>query len=308
MPSASARDDVARDRRHVAGLGRHQAVDRALAELLLLLARRLRGGVRHPRARVLADAGHQAGEHADHAGAQHRRASTATTSRKRGSTESFSSTSLRLDRVGERRQHLGEAERADQRRDQRDAARELVPAEGEAVVGVQPFLADLGDEEAERAHQPALERIVADDRARHRHAEQGEPEELEGAERERDLGQRRRERRQAEHAEQRAHERARGGDADRAAGLAALRQRVAVGARRGVGGGAGDVEQDRGARAAVERADVRADQDQDRVVGRQLDRERRQQRDAQRRRQARQAADHDADAARRRGRRRSTSG
>ena len=86
-----------------------------------------------------------------------------TTSRKRGSTESFSSIELALDRIGERRQHLGEAERADQRRDQRDAAGELAPAEGEAVVGIEAFLADLRDEQAERAHQPALERIVADD-------------------------------------------------------------------------------------------------------------------------------------------------
>ena len=57
---------------------------------------------------------------------------------------------LALDRVGQRGQHFGEAERADQRRDQRDAAGELVPAEREAVVGIEAFLADLRDEQAEQ--------------------------------------------------------------------------------------------------------------------------------------------------------------
>ncbi len=68
------------------------------------------------------------------------------TSRKRGSTESLTSTSFFSTGSASVGQHLGEAERADQRRDQGDAARELVPAEGEAVVGVEALLADLGDE------------------------------------------------------------------------------------------------------------------------------------------------------------------
>ena len=88
-----------------------------------------------------------------------------STSRKRGSTESFDLDQLLLHRIGQGGQHLGQAEGADQCRDQGDAAGELAPVEGEAVVGVEALLADLGDEEAERAHQPALDRIVADDRA-----------------------------------------------------------------------------------------------------------------------------------------------
>src|SRR5260370_490004 len=58
-----------------------------------------------------------------------------------------------------------------QRRDQRDAAGKLAPAEGESIVGVEPFLADLRHEQAERAHQPSLERVVADDAAGHRDAQ-----------------------------------------------------------------------------------------------------------------------------------------
>ena len=64
---------------------------------------------------------------------------------------------------------------------------------------------------------------------------------------------------------------------------------------RRVGRGAGDVEQDRGAAAAVDRADIDADQHQDGVGRRHLDRQRGEQRDAQRRRQAGQQADDDAD-------------
>ena len=57
----------------------------------------------------------------------------------------------------------------------------------------------------------------------------------------------------------------------------------------------GNVEQDRGARAAVDRADIGADQDQQRLVRRHLDRQRRHQRDAHRRGEAGQRADDDAD-------------
>ena len=52
-------------------------------------------------------------------------------------------------------------------------------------------------------------------------------------------------------------------DAHRASRLALARELVAVEARRRVGGGARNVEQDRRAAAAVDRADVGADQDQD---------------------------------------------
>ena len=100
------------------------------------------------------------------------------------------------------------------------------------------------------------------------HAEQREPEEFERAERERDLAERRRQEREADDAEERPGDRAGGGDAHRAAGLALARELVAVEARRGVRRSARDVEQDRRAAAAVDRADVGADQDQDGVVRR----------------------------------------
>ena len=125
-----------------------------------------------------------------------RSASTARTSRKRGSTESFSSMIFALDRA--RRSVVSTSAKPNAPTSagiSEMPPASSVPAEGEAVVGIHAFLADLRDEEAERAHQPALERVVADDGARHRHAEEREPEELVGAERERDLGEHRRERR-----------------------------------------------------------------------------------------------------------------
>ena len=79
-------------------------------------------------------------------------------------------------------QHFGEAEGADQHRDQPEAAGEVGVAEAEALVGVHALLPDAGDEQAEEAGEPALERIGRDHVAGHHDAEQREPEELEGAE------------------------------------------------------------------------------------------------------------------------------
>ena len=95
-------------------------------------------------------------------------------------------------------QHLGEAEGADQHRNEREAAGEIGVAEAEALVGVHALLADAGDEQAEQAGKPALQRIGGDDVARHHDAEQRQPEELEGAEAERDLAEQRREQREAD--------------------------------------------------------------------------------------------------------------
>ena len=136
----------------VAGLGRHQALDRALAELLLLLAGALGRGIGRPGRHVLADAGQDADVRRRSRPSAGSVRQYWNTSRMRGSTEStlLIFTGLRSARL-HRRQDLGEAERADQRRDQRDAAGQLVVAEGEAVVGVDAVLADLRDEQAERS-------------------------------------------------------------------------------------------------------------------------------------------------------------
>ena len=233
-----------RDRRHVAGLGRHQAVDGAFAEQLGLLGRGLCGGVRHPRPGILADARHQARQHADRAGPQHG-APVARDFAKTRPDRIAHFQEFALHRIGQPGQHFGKTERPDERRDECNTAGERGKSEGESIVRIDSLLSDLRDEETERSHQPAFERIVADERPRHRYAEQGEPEELLGAEGQRDVGQHRRERRKAHHAEKRAAKRARRGDADRASGFAAQRKGVAVRARCCVRGGPRNVEQDR---------------------------------------------------------------
>ncbi len=144
----------------------------------------------------------------------------------------------------DRHQQLREAEGADQRRNELDAAGEIAHAEREALVRVLRLLPDRGDEEAGDAGDPALERVVAGERAGDDHAEESEPEELVGAELQREVAEHRREERERHHADQRAEHRAGGGDAHRAAGQALARERMAVEARRGGRRGAGDVEQD----------------------------------------------------------------
>ena len=148
----------------------------------------------------------------------------------------------------------------------------------------------------EDAGDVALERAVgAGHLPRDQHAEQAEPEELVGAELQRRLAEQRRHQREEEDADQRAERRGGGGEPHREPGLALPRQRIAVERRRGAGRRAGDVEQDRGAAAAVDRADVDAHQRQDRLVGRHRVGEGDEQRHAHRRGQPRQDADGDAE-------------
>jgi hypothetical protein len=162
---------------------------------------------------------------------------------------------------------------------------------GWAWIGSSPIVA------TKRPSRPISQPFTgsaADEAAGQHHADDAEPEELEGAEAERGLGQHRREHGETDDAEQRARDRAGRGDAHRPSGLPLSGQRVAVEAGGGVGGGARDVEQDGGAAAAVDRADVDADEDEDGVVGRHLDGERREEGDAEGGREAGQQADDDA--------------
>ena len=117
------RNDAAGDRRVVAGLGGHQALDRALAVLLRLLARALGGRVRRPRRHVLADAGQDADVHADHARSAGSSSSSGARRASFGITESTLSTIGLARRLGQHGQDLGEAERADQRGNQRRCRR-----------------------------------------------------------------------------------------------------------------------------------------------------------------------------------------
>ena len=135
----------------------------------------------------------------------------------RGMTESILLDDRLDGRAAHRLQHLGDAEGADERRQQPDAAGEIGEAEGEALVVVVGLLADRGDEQAEEAGDVALQRIAAGERAGDDDAEHRDPEELEALELQRHLAEDRRQRGDAEDAEQRAEPGARGRDAHRPA-------------------------------------------------------------------------------------------
>src|SRR6476660_9166680 len=117
-----------------------------------------------------------------------------------------------------------------------NSAGEIGIAEAEALVGIHAFLADAGDEQAEKAREPTLERVGSDHVARHDDAEEGEPEELEGAEAQRHFAQHRGEQRQADEAEQRADDRTGRGDPHGATRLPLAGELVAVEASGGVRG------------------------------------------------------------------------
>ena len=78
-----------------------------------------------------------------------------------------------------RLQHRVDAERADQRRQQADAAGKVGAAEGKALVVVVGLLADGGDPQAEEAGEITFECVSPGERAGNDDAEQRDPEELE---------------------------------------------------------------------------------------------------------------------------------
>ena len=117
------------------------------------------------------------------------------TSMMRGSGEPNSMIFGRAETLAHHREHFRKAESADQDRDEPESAGEIGIAEAEALIGIHAFLADAGDEQAEKAREPALERIGSDHVARHDDAEEREPEELEGAEAQRHFAQHRGEQR-----------------------------------------------------------------------------------------------------------------
>ncbi len=175
------RDDRTRHAGIVAGLGRHQPLDRALAELLALAAGPLGGGVGGPGCDVLAHARHDADEGADHPRADDGApvAQHVANSGDDG-VEAVDGEGLRP--LAHGAQHLGEAEGADECGDQAEAAHELRDAVGETRVGVDALLPHHREQQAEEAGEPALERVAAGEIAGDDHAEDGEPEELVGAE------------------------------------------------------------------------------------------------------------------------------
>ena len=190
---------------------------------------------------------------------------------------------------------LREPERADHGGDELDAARDLDAAEAEPGEGPPSLHADHRDQQADEARDPALQgsfgavrlpqmmipKIANQNISKLLNSSACLP--SHGVKDGHD-----------DHADDGPEERAGRGDADGPSRQALLGQRVAVHAGGRVGRGAGDVQQYRAAAAAVDGADVHADQGDDRIVGFHLKSKRGQQRDAHRRREAGEHADDDA--------------
>ncbi|MCG8558495.1 MAG: hypothetical protein MI824_01735 [Hyphomicrobiales bacterium] len=195
-------------------------------------------------------------------------------------------------------QNLREAEQADERRYELNAAQKVRVSERQAVVARDRLDPDHRQAEAQPARDPALQDGIALPReaARDQDAPDREQELLPGAEIEREDEQDRRQRHQHENADQIADEGAGDGHAERFAAPALFRDRVARelrghGVRR-----AGNVQQDGADRAAERGARVDPHQERRRVdhghgVG-----ELRQQRHAHGHREARHGAPDDAQA------------
>jgi hypothetical protein len=192
-------------------------------------------------------------------------------------------------------QHLGDAERAYQRRQEPDAAGEVGAAESEALIIIVGLLPDGGDPQPEEARKIALERVASGQSAGDDDAKQRNPKELEALELQRHLAQHGREGGDAQCAEQGAEPRSGGGDAHGAAGEALPRQRVPVERRAGGSWRAGNVQEDGATAAAVDGSHIDANQHEDSVSVRHGESERRHQGDAHGRRQSRQGADDDAE-------------
>ncbi len=186
---------------------------------------------------------------------------------------------LALRLVLEVAQDLGDAEDADRDRDEVDAGVELEEAEGEARRAGVDVLADHAEQQAEHDHGERLQDRAVRQRDRGDEAEHDQREVLGRAEVQRRARERRGGEREDEGGDGAGEERAERGGGERRAGLALPRHLVAVdGGDRG-GRFAGQVDQDRGGRAAVLRAVVDAGEHDERGDRREGEGDRQQHRD-----------------------------
>ena len=146
---------------------------------------------------------------------------------------------------------LGDAEDADGHRDEVDAGVELEEAEGEARGAGVDVLADHAEQQPEHDHGQRLEDRAVRQRDRGDEAEDDEREVLRRPEAERGAGERRGGEREDEGGDGAGEEGAERGGGERRSGLALLRHLVAVDGGDGGRALAGEVDEDRGGRAAV---------------------------------------------------------
>ena len=156
--------------------------------------------------------------------------------------------------VLDQQHQLGKAVEPDHDRHQRHAFGEFGQAEGKARFAGDGLLADGAEHQPERHRQQRGGQRAAGYARHHHQAAGGERKKFRGAEQDRDIGQQRREHHDADHRQRAADERADRDDGQRGAGAALLGELIAVDRGDHGSGLAGNVEQDRGGRAAIHRA------------------------------------------------------
>ena len=196
--------------------------------------------------------------------------------------------------VLDQQHQFGKAIQPDHDRYQRDAFGEIGDAKREARFAGHRFLADGAQHQADRHRQQRGRQRAARNPRHHHETAGGERKEFRRPEQDRDLGKIGGEHHNADHGEGAADERADRDDGQRRAGAALFGELVAVDRGDDGSGLAGDVEQDRGGRAAIHRA-VEDAGHHDQARGRvERESQRQDQRDAGDRAEARQHADRGA--------------
>ena len=194
-----------------------------------------------------------------------------------------------------REQDFADAEQADDRDQEVDAAQELVRAERHAQGAGDRIHADAGEQQAERHGNDGLVLILASEAHERAERQQVDREKFRRPEPQRERGDAGRQKRDQQDRRQRADERRGEGCGQGLRRLALLRHRIAVEGGRHRPCLARNVEQDRGNGAAEQRAPVDAGQHDDGRGRVHRERERQQDGHAVRPAKSRQHADEDAE-------------
>src|SRR5712671_4102911 len=277
------------------GLRREDAFDAAFAERVLILG--------EPLCQVVAHEGggdrtarRDAEPAADHRGAKQGRPVTRQLfpHLKHHAQADLGGMAAEREAFFHRQQDFADAEETDDRDEKVDAAEQLAPAEGHSQLGGNRVHADACEQQAERHRDDRLVLFLPSQPHERAERQQIDREEFRRPELQRKRRDAGRKERDQQHRYQRADEGGRKGRGKRLGSFALLRHRIAVEGRRHRPGLAGDVEKDRGDRAAEQRSPVDARQHHDGRGRVHREGEGQQDRDSVRAAQTRQYADEDS--------------
>ena len=188
-------------------------------------------------------------------------------------------------------QNFADAEEADDRDEEIDAAQKIVEAECHAELAGNRIHADPGEQQPERHRDHDLVALFLAETDERTEGQKIDGEKFRRPEAKREIRDPRREKRNQHHRDERADERRREGGRQRFRGFSLLRHRIAVEGGRDRPGLARNVEQNRRDGAAEQRAPINTGQHHDRGCRVHRKGQRQQNRDAVRSAEARQHAD-----------------